>query len=340
MSAALHHPLFDSNGTRLRRWWWWWLIIGFLFLCGTRVWAAAVTLAWDADTDPSITGYNVHFGTSSGTYTDVAQVNATTATLNNLFGNTTYYFTVTAVNTSGQEGAPSNEISTLTANTDLSNIIINSGALTPGFVANNYNYTVTVTNSIAALSIAPISATPGETVNVNGAAINASSSSNNVFLTTGNNVLTVTVTSPDESTTNTYTVDVTRLNVLQSWRTQYFGTSMSVGSAADLATPQNDGVPNLLKFATGMDPTVSGVMPGTLAVSGGSLAFTYVRVKAAVSDGTTCSAVWTDDLTSGSWSSDGVMESSVDQGTTDLVTDLVPVGASGRRFVRLVVSHP
>jgi len=144
----------------------------------------------------------------------------------------------------------------------------------------------------------------------------------------------------DGVTLNTYTIDVTRLSLLDTWRLQKFGTSIDEGDAADLATPQGDGVANLLKFATGMDPMVPGVMPGTLTTDGSNLIFTYVRLKAAVADGTVCSVMWTDDLALPNWSNAGVTESSVDQGTTELVRDTLPMGGSGRRFVQLFVSHP
>src|ERR1700686_1487249 len=53
----------------------------------------SVSLAWNVDTDPSVVGYDVNYGTSSGVYTQTANAgNATTATVPNLTPGQTYYF--------------------------------------------------------------------------------------------------------------------------------------------------------------------------------------------------------------------------------------------------------
>jgi hypothetical protein len=39
-----------------------------------------------------------------------------------------------------------------------------------------------------------------------------------------------------------------------SWRLQYFGTAENTGNAADLATPDGDGIANLIKYALGLTP--------------------------------------------------------------------------------------
>ena len=72
----------------------------------------SVTLAWDANTEPDLAGYIVHYGAASGSYTNAVDVgNTTTATVSNLVESCTYYFAVTAYNTSGLESDPSNEVS-------------------------------------------------------------------------------------------------------------------------------------------------------------------------------------------------------------------------------------
>ena len=78
----------------------------------------SVTLAWDApatNTDGTaltdLAQYKVRYGTSSGTYTTTVSVTGgTTTTLTNLAPGT-YYFAVTAVNSSGAESSLSNEAS-------------------------------------------------------------------------------------------------------------------------------------------------------------------------------------------------------------------------------------
>ena len=70
-----------------------------------------VNLVWDANTEPDLAGYKIHYGTSSGRYTlaaDAGRVN--TGSIPNLQANTTYYFVVTAYDVAGNESQPSNEV--------------------------------------------------------------------------------------------------------------------------------------------------------------------------------------------------------------------------------------
>lgn len=68
-----------------------------------------VTLKWDASSNAF--GYQIYIGSISQQYHQVADVGLMTeAAVNNLPGETTYYFVVTAYNSAG-ESCPSNEVS-------------------------------------------------------------------------------------------------------------------------------------------------------------------------------------------------------------------------------------
>jgi Bacterial Ig domain/Fibronectin type III domain len=72
---------------------------------------SSASLAWDPSPDPSVTAYQLKYGTASGAYSQTIDVgNTTTATVSNLSPGQTYYFVVTAFNGSGMESMPSNEI--------------------------------------------------------------------------------------------------------------------------------------------------------------------------------------------------------------------------------------
>ncbi|HEX8679240.1 MAG TPA: fibronectin type III domain-containing protein, partial [Chthoniobacterales bacterium] len=76
--------------------------------------AKAVTLAWDRNPEVDVIGYRVQIGTSSGWYTQTIDVAAaTTAIVPNLNEGATYYFAVTAYNSSLLESAPSNQVTYL-----------------------------------------------------------------------------------------------------------------------------------------------------------------------------------------------------------------------------------
>lgn len=74
---------------------------------------AQVKLAWDASASPSVAGYRVKVGTSSGVYS-VANVNVgnvTSYTVTGLAPGNVYYFVVTAYGAGGAESGMSNEVS-------------------------------------------------------------------------------------------------------------------------------------------------------------------------------------------------------------------------------------
>ena len=152
---------------------------------------------------------------------------------------------------------------------------------------------------------------------------------------------TVTLTVSDGALTalDPFSVTVTG-NAQQTWRFQYFGTTANTGSAADLANPSGDGIPNLLKFALNLNPSVKGVLPCACVKNGANLEYTYTRSKAALNDGTTYAVAWSDTMAAGSWVATGVSQTILsDNGTVQQVKATVPMGASGRRFVRLAVTR-
>jgi hypothetical protein len=73
--------------------------------------SAQVTLAWDVSPSPGVTGYKVHYGTSSRNYQVVVDVgNATTCTLTDFQGGSVYYFAATAYDGSGNESGYSDQV--------------------------------------------------------------------------------------------------------------------------------------------------------------------------------------------------------------------------------------
>ena len=86
-----------------------WLLLGWFSFAQA---GQTVTLAWDANSEPDIAGYRLHYGTSSGIYTETIDVgNNTSATVATLTAGSTYFFVVTAYNTATLESEASNEVS-------------------------------------------------------------------------------------------------------------------------------------------------------------------------------------------------------------------------------------
>ena len=83
----------------------------------TSVMAGDITLAWNANPEPTLTGYKVYYGTSSRSYgLPISAGNATSYRLTGL-GTGNCYFAITAYDGSGHESALSNEISATISST-------------------------------------------------------------------------------------------------------------------------------------------------------------------------------------------------------------------------------
>jgi len=78
----------------------------------TNAVGANVTLAWDRNSEPNISGYKVHYGSVNHPYPSFIDAgNASTQVINNLQEGVTYYFAVTAYDVEGEESDFSGEIS-------------------------------------------------------------------------------------------------------------------------------------------------------------------------------------------------------------------------------------
>jgi Domain of unknown function DUF11 len=122
---------------------------------------------------------------------------------------------------------------------------------------------------------------------------------------------------------------------LQSWRLQWFGTMANSGAAADTAIASSDGMPNLLKYAYGLDPLVPVADPIVADITTGYLRFTVPKNPNA--NDVSFQVQVTGDLTQ-SWTTNGT---TIDQNTATLlqVHDNAAVGTNvGARFMRLQVT--
>ncbi|OPY79365.1 MAG: Fibronectin type III domain protein [Syntrophorhabdus sp. PtaU1.Bin153] len=92
--------------------------LGIMFFAGAGN-TADVTLAWNANTESTLAGYRIYYGTVSGNYTSNIDVgNVTTFTVTGLNDGVTYYFAATAYDTSRIESAYSNEVVKASTTTD------------------------------------------------------------------------------------------------------------------------------------------------------------------------------------------------------------------------------
>ena len=131
---------------------------------------------------------------------------------------------------------------------------------------------------------------------------------------------------------------------LESWRIQYFGTTSTTGTSADLADPDADGEANLLEFATGQNPLAStraNLAIETIPGASPLLSLVYTRSKTALSGGVGFAVETSDTLATGNWVSGGVTTTVLtDNGVTQSVRATVPLTGAARRFLRLKVTAP
>jgi hypothetical protein len=127
------------------------------------------------------------------------------------------------------------------------------------------------------------------------------------------------------------------------WLSQYFTPSQLADPtiSGDMATPNGDGTPNLLKYAMGISPWAETPVPTAEdieTVGGNSYLRLTINTNPAATDVSYIVEV-TGDLAAGNWTSAGtVVESNT--GSQLVVRDNVPVGSAPSRFIRLRVTHP
>ena len=144
---------------------------------------------------------------------------------------------------------------------------------------------------------------------------------------------------------------------LDQWRALWFGTTSNSGAAADNADPDNDGLPNLLEYAFGLNPTNSD-QDWTLSAllihtnSADWLACSFLRNTNAAD--LTFSVQASESLLSPLWSNlvnwtgatgwstpSFASETGIGPGRVRVtVRDAQPISAAGDRYLRLVVTRP
>ncbi len=287
-------------------------------------------------TDPTLTAGTINTGGQTIGNGSTAQ--GFNASITGLLPGTTYYFRVRASSSGGTVQGSILSFPTLSNDASLSGLALSSGTLSPAFLSSTTSYTADVANATTSINLTATVAQPNASLTVNGSAA-TSGSATSVSLNLGANSIPVIVTAQDGVTTKTTTVTVTRQTNLAVWRDTYFpGSTSSTGAGADTATPQNDGVNNLIKFATGLDPSKPGVMPGIAGSSGAQLTFTYTPNATAVADGVTFMVEYNDTIDALGWKSDIVNQGSIGSGGSPVIATVAK--GAGNRFLHLKITPP
>ncbi len=110
-------------------------ILSMMLILPVPAYTASIVISWNANAESDLAGYKVYSGTRSGVYGTPADIgNHTSCQFNNVQPGTTYFFAITAYDTSGNESAKSTEASVYVPIPDTTpptgTVAINSGSST------------------------------------------------------------------------------------------------------------------------------------------------------------------------------------------------------------------
>ncbi len=129
---------------------------------------------------------------------------------------------------------------------------------------------------------------------------------------------------------------VVALTPIQFWRLQWFGNADNIGVGADSAIASDDGLPNLLKYALGLNPFAPASAPVVVDTSTGYLRLTAPKNPSAI-DVTLFAE--TTDFFPAAWTTNGI---TIDQNGPSMfqVHRDAAIGAAEAGFMRLSVTRP
>ncbi|MFZ2279949.1 MAG: cadherin-like beta sandwich domain-containing protein, partial [Prosthecobacter sp.] len=188
-------------------------------LAATSITTTGGTLNGTANASGNTTTVSFEFGPTTSYGTTVAATPATltdssttavAASLTGLTPGTTYHYRVKAVSGAGTANGSDQTFTTISTNANLTGLALNNGTLSPVFAGGTTSYTATVGYPVTSITLRPTLANAGASMTVNGLPVSPGSASAPVSLSVGDNTLITVVTAQDGTTTQTYTVTVTR----------------------------------------------------------------------------------------------------------------------------------
>ncbi|WP_299590010.1 cadherin-like beta sandwich domain-containing protein, partial [Mucilaginibacter sp.] len=188
-------------------------------------------------------------------------------------------YTVTAYNFGGNVSAVIN-IKVSSNNALLTSLKLNPVATMTAVPGPDFrDYTATVNNTVASVTLKPVTQDPTSTVEINGVAVASGTASASIPLQVGSNIITTVVTAEDGITTKTYSIAVTR-----SVATNALLTSLSFNPVVTKTTVPGS---NFRDYTATVSNSVSSI--AVIAVTQDSVSTVKVNGVAVVSGATSAS---------------------------------------------------
>ena len=341
------------------------LMMIFSLVTFSSAFGATASLSWNANTEPDLAGYKVYYGTVSGSYGSPTSVGNTTNYTVTGLANGSYFFAVTAIDTSGNESGFSNEVSKTISTGDTAPPIlsgINAGSISSSGVtiswssneASDSRVEYGTTTSYGSSTSLDTSLVTSHSQNLNGLASatlyhyrvlsrdssgNTTTSADSTF-TTSSPVDTIPpaisgVVSSNITTTGatiTWTTDETSDSQIDYGTTSAYGSSSALDTT--LKTPHSLNLSGLNPDTTYHFRVLSRDTAGNLATSGDGIFktlntpdITAPVISGIISSGITATGAIV------TWSTDERASSQVNYGTTSAY------GSSTSNSTSLVTSH-
>ena len=151
----------------------------------------------DGTATVTVNGTTVSSGSASGAISLSVGSNTITTVVTAADGTTTQSYTLTVTRAASTVAT-------------LSNLALSSGTLSPSFASTTSAYTTSVSNATSSITVTPTVTDSTATVKVNGTTVSSGSASGAISLSVGSNTITTVVTAADGTTTQSYTLTVTR----------------------------------------------------------------------------------------------------------------------------------
>jgi M6 family metalloprotease-like protein len=160
-------------------------------------------------------GYSYdHYFAGSSLYTTFSE---NTVPSSVLYSGAASGVTITATSPSANAMTVTVNATGTASNANLSSIVLSQGSVSPMFSGAKTSYTATVSGAATSITVTPTVAASGSTVTVNGTAVTSGSASVDIPLTFGsNNVITLVVTSQDNTVNRAYTLTVNRTQGIEA----------------------------------------------------------------------------------------------------------------------------